>query len=88
MNPLRLIAERGLLVPGIPSRTGVGRMSAPRLVAECPHALYAKKAALLEPPFTNVLFTKTQLRDQCVIAFHVCLLEIGEEAAALVDHGQ
>ena len=36
----------------------------------------------------KLLFAKTQFLDQCVVALYVFLLEIGEQAAALIDHLQ
>ena len=89
MNPLRHIAMRGLCDPGNPPRCGVGIILAPfgRSLAEL-RGSRIDKGRPFEPPFAKLLLTKTQFLDQGVVALDVFLLEIGEQAATLVDHLQ
>src|SRR5690554_2906527 len=47
-----------------------------------------RRLPFLEPPFAKLLFPQTQLLDQRVVPRQVLLLEVGEQAAALVDHHQ
>src|SRR5690606_16567817 len=98
-EPARPIARRGLL-PGMPSRSGAGPSYAPwplhRIVkddlllvawrwAMLPKA---KRRLLLGAVFAKLLLPQTQLLDQCVIPLDILLLEVCEQAAALVDHHQ
>src|SRR3546814_18290627 len=79
-----------------PARGGVGRRAAPMAVPpDAGAALWSgtlRGANMTAAPEIRgrqkFLFAETQLRDQCLIATLVLLLEIGEEGAALVDHHQ
>src|SRR5688572_16318723 len=48
----------------------------------------SEKAALIGAAFADLLFAQTQLLDQAVVPLDVLLLEVREQAAALVDHHQ
>src|SRR3546814_8133677 len=75
------------LCPGNPARGGVGRLSAPMAVPpDAGAALWSgtlRGANMTAAPEIRgrqkFLFAETQLRDQCLIATLVLLLEIGEE---------
>src|SRR5690606_8809487 len=76
-------------MPGMPSRSGAGPSLSPKAsppdCEACP--VNEKRPAKGRFP-PNFLLTQPQLLDQAVVPLNVLLLEIGEQAAALVDHHQ
>src|SRR6187402_2487399 len=79
----------GPQVPGVPSRSGAGRFWPQRLgPPKCETCPECEKRPTQGPLPVKLLLTQTQLLDQTVVALDVLLLEVREQAAALVDHHQ